>query len=79
MLQQKVLCFDNISCETDLKTADAHLKTVMFTEKNIVRDDVELQWCHIHKTKYGRTNIHDEERSGQPYEQLKEILRKTLA
>lgn len=79
MLQQKVLCFDDISCETDLKTADAYLKTVMFTEKNIVRDDVELQWCHIYKTKYGRRNIHDEESRGQPYEQLKEILRKLLA
>lgn len=52
MLQQK-FCYDDIWCEIDLKTADVHFKNCDVYRKTIVHDDVELQWCHTHKTKYG--------------------------
>lgn len=49
----KVLCYDDIWCEIDLKTADVHFKNCDVYRKKNVHDDVELQWCHTHKTKYG--------------------------
>jgi transposase len=67
--------FDNLSnCENhvvirflhvkNLSTAEIHYELCAVCGPNVIREGTVRQWCRMFKA--GRTNVHDEKRSGRP-------------